>query len=73
MLHPAQHRYLPRHIPGTGPTSKEYASLRAELTLLSNEVTQLLREQQVQFKRISELQQDVDQIKRMLKTLLDET
>jgi chromosome segregation ATPase len=69
MLYPTLHRYLPRHAPGTGPTSKQYAAVRAELTLLSAEVARLVKELQVQFKRIAELQQDVDQIKRVLKKL----
>jgi hypothetical protein len=69
MLHPSTHRYLPRTTPGTGPTSKREAALRAEVTHLSAETTKVMKEQQVQLQRIAEIQQELDQIKRLLKKL----
>jgi len=72
MLFPAVHRYLPRSEPSTGPTSKRESALRAEVSHLSVEITKLTKEQQVQFKRIAEIQQELEQIKRVLKKLAGE-
>lgn len=72
MLFPAVHRYLPRSGPNTGPTTKRENALRAEVNHLSIEITRLTKEQQVQLRRIAEIQQELDQIKRLLKKLVAE-
>ena len=69
MLFPAAQRYLPRSGPGTGPTSKRDAALRAEVTHLTAQLARLEKEQQVQFKRISDIQQELDAIKQLLKQI----
>jgi hypothetical protein len=72
MLFPAVHRHLPRTGPSTGSTSKRETTLRAEVSYLSVEITKLTREQQVQLKRIAEIQQELEQIKHVLKKLAGE-
>jgi hypothetical protein len=72
MLFPEVHRYLPRSGPSNGPTSKRENALRAEVNHLSIEITRLTKEQQVQLMRIAEIQQELDQIKRLLKKLSGE-
>ena len=66
---PGSSRYLPRSRPGTGPTSSRETTLRAELTHIQAEMEKLAKEQQVQFQRIAEIQMDLDEIKRLLKTI----
>jgi hypothetical protein len=64
-------RYLPRSRPGTGPTSKTDALLRAEVTQLTTHVQRLEQDQQIQLKRIAEIQRDLDEVRRLLKTIAD--
>ena len=66
-LFPAPLRYLPRSRPGTGPTTRRDMTLHAELTHLSAKILELEKEQRIQFKRIADIQQDLDEIKRLLK------
>lgn len=68
---PAPHRHLPRSRPGTGPTSKRDAALLAEVTHLSSQLVKLEREQQTQLHRIAQIQQELDDVKRILKTIAD--
>ena len=69
MLQDFARRHSPRARPGTGPTSKLDATLRAEIALLNAEMTQLVKNQQAQFQRIAELQRELDEVKRLLKEL----
>jgi peptidoglycan hydrolase CwlO-like protein len=69
---PSVQRYLPRSGPGTGQTTKREAALRAEVSHLNAEVSRLTKEQRVQFARIVEIQQELEQIKHMLKKLAGE-
>lgn len=69
MMQPAVHRHLPRARPGTGPTSKADSTLRAELMHLSAEITRLVKDQQVQLRRIAEIQQELDEIKNVLRAI----
>lgn len=57
-------RYLPR-----SPLPKTPAGMRAELTHLAAELLKLEREQQVQLQRIAQIQQELDDIKRLLKRI----
>ena len=57
-----QHYHLPR-----SPLAKTPAKMRAELSLLSSQLVKLEREQQVQLARIAQIQQELDDIKRLLK------
>jgi len=66
-LFPAPERYLPRSRPGTGPTSKRDVTLHAEVTHLSSKILDLEKEQRIQLTRISEIQRELDEIKRLLK------
>ena len=59
-------RRLPRSIPGTGPTSKSERTLRADMLA---RMTVLEREQRLQFERIAQIQQSLDEIKQSLKDL----
>jgi hypothetical protein len=70
MLLPSGQRHLPRSRPGTGPTSTADTAMRAELAHLHTEVTQLVKEQQVQLRRIAEIQQQLNEIQLVLKKLL---
>ena len=71
MLFPAVQRYLPRTGPGAGPTSRRDAALRAEVTQLTAQLVRLEKEQQVQFRRISDIQQELDAIKQLLTQITD--
>jgi hypothetical protein len=66
---PGAKRYLPRSEPGAGPTSKREAKLQAEVTLLTTQLLKLEREQALQFTRIAQIQQELDEIKNLLKKL----
>jgi hypothetical protein len=72
MLLPPVHRHLPRSRPGTGPTSRSDIALRAEVTHLTAEVTRLIKEQDVQFRRIADIQRQLDEIQRTLTRLLNQ-
>jgi predicted nucleic acid-binding Zn-ribbon protein len=59
---------LHRHLPKT-PLSRRDQSLRAELTHLSTVVVKLEREQETQLRRIAEIQQELDEIKRLIRKI----
>jgi len=63
-------RNLPRSRPGTGPTSTNDATLRAELAQMNAEVARLVKEQQVQLRRIADIQAELDEVKRLLRALV---
>jgi uncharacterized sporulation protein YeaH/YhbH (DUF444 family) len=69
MLFPAVQRYLPRSGPSTGPTSRRDRALQAEVTHLTVQLARLEKEQQIQFRRIADIQQEIDEIKRLLKKI----
>ena len=58
-------RSLPRSVPGTGPTSKTERTFRAEML---SRIAALEREQHLQFERFAQIQQQLDEIKLLLKT-----
>jgi hypothetical protein len=66
MLFPARHRYHPRTQQDTERARRD-AAFRAELADLITRVSALEREQQLQFKRIAEIQYQLDEIVRLLK------
>lgn len=66
MLFPTRHRFLPRSQQDRDRDRRE-ATLRAELADLTSRIQVLEKEQQIQFKRIAELQQQLDQALRLLK------
>ena len=68
MLFAPLQRYLPK-----SPLPKRDATLRAELTHLSTQILKLEKEQEVHFKRMAQLQQEIDEIKRLLKKLVADT
>jgi|tagenome__1003787_1003787.scaffolds.fasta_scaffold20668143_2 hypothetical protein len=61
MLFAPVQRYLPKT-----PLSRRDNSLRAELTHLSTVVVRLEREQETQLRRIAQIQQELDEIKRLI-------
>jgi hypothetical protein len=63
---PGAKRYLPRSGPGAGPTSKVITALRAEMTHLNTRLLEIEREQRVQFELIVQIQQQLDEIRRLL-------
>jgi hypothetical protein len=62
---PSAHRYLPRSRPGTGPTSRREGALLAEVARLTARLMEVEQEQLVQFRRISDIQQGLDEMKRL--------
>jgi hypothetical protein len=58
------HRHLPR-----SPLSRRDKALRAELTHLGAAIVKIEREQEIQFRRIAQIQQDLDEVKRLLKKI----
>jgi len=66
VLLPARHRFHPRGEQDRERYRRE-AALRAQVTDLTSRLQVLEKEQQIQFKRIAELQQQVDQAMRLLK------
>jgi len=66
---PGARRYLPRSGPAMGPTSRREAALQAEVTHLSARLLKIEEEQRVQFKRIAQIQQELDEIKGLLKKI----
>ena len=66
MLMPAIHRHLPR---SPMERRRDIASLRAEVTHLSALVLKLERAQEVQFQRIVQIQQQLDELTKLLKNL----
>ena len=71
MLFPATPaRFAPRSAEATA-AARRFAALRASITDLSAHVERLQKEQDVQFRRIAQLQQDIDEIKQLLKRRLE--
>jgi uncharacterized sporulation protein YeaH/YhbH (DUF444 family) len=66
MLFTGLHRNLPK-----SPLSRRDVALRAELTHVSSQLVKIERDQEIQFRRIADIQQELDELKRMLKRLLD--
>ena len=64
MLFPGVHRHLPK-----SPLRKRDHTVRSELTHISTRLLTLEREQEVQFKRIAQIQHELDEIKRILEQL----
>ena len=62
MLFGPVQRSLPR-----SPLPKRDPALRAELAHLATQVLKLEKEQEVQLKRIAQIQQELEEIKRLLK------
>ena len=50
-------------------TARRVAALRALVTELATRTDKLHKEQDIQFRRIAQMQQDIDEIKRLLKKL----
>jgi len=71
MFFAALQRNLPRNRLGTGPTSRPDGALRGEVDTLTVHVQRLEQEQQIQLKRIAEIQRDLDEIRRLLKIVAD--
>ena len=68
MVSTASLRYFPRTPQDTANTRRT-AAMRAELADLSTRFQKLEREQHVQFDRIAQIQAELDEIKRLLKTM----
>jgi hypothetical protein len=60
-----------RHLPKSPLPKREHA-LRAELTHVATRLLKLEREQEVQFLRIAQIQQELDEITRLLKKISHE-
>jgi hypothetical protein len=60
---PVQH-----HLPKS-PLRKRDQAIRAELTHASTRLVKLEREQELQFQRIAQIQQELDEIKRLLRKI----
>ena len=61
-------RYLPR-TPQETAALRRAAELKATVNELSSHVGKLEKEQQIQLQRIAQLQQELDDVKRLLKSL----
>ena len=59
---------IERHFPKS-PLSRREHAVRAELTHVSTRLLKLEQEQDVQFRRIAQIQQELDEIKRLLKQI----
>jgi hypothetical protein len=70
MLFPAASRFLPRSIPGSGPTSRR--NLSAEINSLHSEVNKLTKEHAITARRVAELQRQLDGLERLLREALGE-
>ena len=69
MLMPAARiRFLPRS-DEPKESARRVAALRALVTELATRTDKLHKEQDIQFRRIAQMQQDIDEIKRLLKKL----
>ena len=66
---PGARRHLPRSGPGAGPASRREIALQAEVTHLATRLVDIEREQHLQFKRIAQIQQELDEIKALLKKI----
>jgi hypothetical protein len=65
MFQPPIHRHLPR-----SPLDRRRDNgLHAEVTRLSTDLLRLEKNQQIQLARIAQIQQELDEIKRVLKKL----
>jgi len=64
MLFPGVQRHLPK-----SPLRKRDSAVRAELTHLSTRLLKLEREQEIQFKRIAQIQHELDEIRRVLEKI----
>jgi len=64
MLFPGVQRHLPK-----SPLRKRDHALRAELAHVSTRLLKLEREQEIQLKRIAQIQHELDEIKRLLDKL----
>jgi hypothetical protein len=64
MYFPAIQRHLPK-----SPLPKGEHALRAELTLVATRLLKLEREQETQFRRIAQIQLELDEIKRLLEKI----
>jgi hypothetical protein len=67
MLFTGLHRNLPK-----SPLSRRDVALRAELTHVSSQLVKIERDQEIQFRRIADIQRELDELTRMLKRLLDD-
>jgi hypothetical protein len=74
MLIPTTARYLPRN-PESNAVSRRIAALRAELSDLrssfAERIERLEKEQGIHLRRVAEIQQALDELRRMLKRVSD--
>ena len=70
MLFPARHRYHPRS-QQERERDRRHAAVRAEVADVSTRLQTLEKEQRVQFKRIAEIQQQLDELMRVVKKRLE--
>ena len=68
MFPSAPQRFFPRSAE-TNAAARRQAALRALVSDLAVQVERLQKEQDTQFRRIAQIQQDVDEIKRLLKKI----
>jgi hypothetical protein len=59
-------RFLPRSAQNAAET-RRVAALRASVAELASRLDKVVKEQDIQLQRIAQLQQDIDDIKRLLK------
>ena len=64
MFFPAIQRHLPK-----SPLPKREHAIRAELAHVSTRLLKLEREQETQFRRIAQIQQELDEIKQLLRKI----
>jgi hypothetical protein len=62
-------RYLPRSNE-TGTQTRRFAELRAAVADLVTHIEKLQKDQDTQFRRIAQLQQDIDELRRLLKKVV---
>jgi uncharacterized sporulation protein YeaH/YhbH (DUF444 family) len=70
MLGSTGHRYFPRAAQDAAAARRE-AAFRAEVSELREMIGRLEKEQAIQLKRFAQMQQELDEIRRMLKKVID--
>ena len=66
MLFPSVQRHLPK-----SPLRKRDHAVRAELTHVATRLLKLEREQEIQFKRIAQIQHELDELRRLLEKIAE--
>jgi hypothetical protein len=70
MLASTGHRYLPRS-PQDSAALRREAAFRAQVSELREAIERLEKEQAIQFQRFAQIQQELDEIRRLLRQVFE--